>query len=179
MCVVMLCFTFSCGTLQKLPINFIFHSPFPSSLESFPPPSFPPSLLLRNYAVKEDLSHVCISEYERVSETSRGRARFFHGQRDLMFYTGRAHYFKRYMMRGASHLIFYSLPENAKFYPELVNLLEEAGGGGGREGGRVGEGVTSVFAMFTRFEALALERIVGTARAKHMLGSEKATFLFC
>jgi len=102
-----------------------------------------------------------------------------------MFYTGRAHYFKRYMMRGARHLILYSLPENANFYPELVNLLEEAGVGGGggkegrREGGGVGGGVTSVFAMFTRFEALALERIVGTTRARHMLGSEKRTFLFC
>jgi len=83
------------------------------------------------------------------------------------------------MMRGASHLIFYSLPENANFYPELVNLLEEGGGGGEREGGWGVGGMTSVFAMFTRFEALALERIVGTTRAKHMLGSEKATFLFC
>jgi len=126
-----------------------------------------------NYAVKEDISHVCISEYERTSETSRSRARFFHGQRDFMLYTGRAHYFKRFMIRGARHLILYSLPENAQFYPELVNLLEE-----GTRSGEVG-GVTSCFSLFTKYEALALERIVGSTRARHMLGSEKETFLFC
>ena len=133
-------------------------------------PSYYDFVRLRNYAVREELSHVCVSEYERTSETNRGRARFFHGQRDLMLYTGRAHFFKRYMMRGAHHLVFYSLPENAHFYPELVNLLEEAEGSAQ---------VTSCFALFTKYEALALERIVGTTRTRHMLASEKSTFLFC
>lgn len=33
--------------------------------------------------------------------------------------------------------------------------------------------------LFTRFERLSLERIVGEDRAGHMLGSAKNTFLFC
>lgn len=33
--------------------------------------------------------------------------------------------------------------------------------------------------LFTRFERLSLERIVGEDRARHMLGSAKNTFLFC
>lgn len=33
--------------------------------------------------------------------------------------------------------------------------------------------------LFTRFERLSLERIVGEERAGHMLASAKNTFLFC
>lgn len=33
--------------------------------------------------------------------------------------------------------------------------------------------------LFTRFERLSLERIVGEERTKHMLASSKNTFLFC
>ena len=33
--------------------------------------------------------------------------------------------------------------------------------------------------LFTRFERLSLERIVGEERAGHMLASTKNTFLFC
>lgn len=133
-------------------------------------PSYYEFVRLRNHMVKAELSHACVSEYERTSETSRGRSRFFHGHRDMLLYTGRAHFFKRFMIRGAHHLIFYGLPEYAHFYPELVNLLEEA---------EAQAEVTSCLVLFTRLEALALERIVGTERCRHMLTSDKATFLFC
>lgn len=42
----------------------------------------------------------------------------------MLLYTGRAHFFNRYCIRGIHHLIFYSLPECPQFYPEMVNLLE-------------------------------------------------------
>lgn len=133
-------------------------------------PSYFEFVRLRNHMVKAEVSHACVSEYERTSETSRGRSRFFHGTRDMLLYTGRAHFFKRFAIRGARHLIFYGLPEYPGFYPELVNLLEEA---------EAHQEVTSCLVLFTRFEALALERIVGTERCRHMLTSEKSTFLFC
>ena len=59
-----------------------------------------------------------------VLKVARSRARFFRGDRDLLLYTGRAHFFNRYCIRGIHHLIFYSLPECPQFYPEMVNLLE-------------------------------------------------------
>lgn len=58
------------------------------------------------------------------SKVARSRARFFRGDRELLLYTGRAHFFNRYCIRGIHHLIFYSLPECPQFYPEMVNLLE-------------------------------------------------------
>lgn len=133
-------------------------------------PSYYDFIRVRNHLITEDISHACVSEYERGTEIARGRSRFFHGQRDIMLYTGRAHFFRRYMIRGAHHLVLYGLPECPQFYPELVNLLEEAD---------TTAQTTSCLTLFTRFEAMALERVVGTERSKHMLTSDKGTFLFC
>ena len=72
-------------------------------------------------------------------------------------------------MRGALHLIFYSLPEYAHFYPEIVNNLGDGGANGT---------VTSCLVLCTKYEKLALERIVGSTRCKHMLTSGKTTFMF-
>ncbi|CAM9834340.1 unnamed protein product [Scytosiphon promiscuus] len=132
-------------------------------------PSYFDYVRVRNHLMKNKASVVNVHEYSRGSEVARSRARFFRGDRDILLYTGRAHFFNRYCIRGIHHLIFYSLPECPQFYPEMVNLLEEA------------ESVAAVtcLSLFTRFERLGLERIVGEERAGHMLASSKNTFLFC
>jgi hypothetical protein len=35
-----------------------------------------------------------VCEYSRDSEISRGRSNFFHGRKDIMLYSGRAHFFR-------------------------------------------------------------------------------------
>jgi U3 small nucleolar RNA-associated protein 25 len=116
---------------------------------------------------------VYVSEYSRDSEISRGRSRFFHGQKDIMLFSGRAHFFRRFLIRGAKHIIFYSLPEYAHFYPELVNRLGDTHGEG------AGGGASSCLVLFTQYEKMALERMVGMKRATHMVSSKKTTFMFC
>jgi U3 small nucleolar RNA-associated protein 25 len=78
------------------------------------------------------------------------------------------------MLRGAKHIVFYSLPEYNNFYPELVNLLREVEGDDGKSAEPL-----SCTVLFTKFERMALERIVGTKRCEHMLSSDKTTFMFC
>jgi hypothetical protein len=56
------------------------------------------------------------------AEVSRARSRFFRGQVPLLLLTGRAHFFMRYVIRGAHHVV-------------LAGLPEDAGGGGGSSGG--------------------------------------------
>ena len=91
------------------------------------------------------------------------------------FYLGRAHFFRRYFIRGATHLVFYSLPEYPQFYSEILNLLGEGGGAAGaRDAGAVASSVT----LFTRFDKLALERVVGRRRARNMLKSDNSTSIF-
>ena len=73
--------------------------------------------------------------------------------------------------------MFYSLPEYAQFYPELVNLIQETDGS--NNDGADGSNSISCTVLFTKFEKMALERIVGTKRCEHMLSSGKNTFMFC
>ena len=69
------------------------------------------------------------------------------------------------------HVIFYSLPEIPHFYPELVNMLKEASVKG------MASEIDAVV-LFSKYEQMALERIVGTERCDHMLNSNKTTFVF-
>lgn len=113
-------------------------------------------------------SAVFVCEYSRTTETARARARFFQGLKPLLVYTGRAHFFNRYRLRGMRHLVIYGVPTHPEIYPELVNLLEEGSS----------EGSVSCLTLFTPFEKMALSRVVGTERAERMIGGSKHTFLF-
>ncbi|PNH02448.1 U3 small nucleolar RNA-associated protein 25 [Tetrabaena socialis] len=136
-------------------------------------------LRLRNALRADDsVDFATITEYSSNSEVTRSRARFYHGQRRLLLYTERAHFYHRYRIRGIKDVLFYGLPEHAAFYPELLNLLEEGGGGGGGGGGGPGSHHATVTALFTRWDALALERVVGSARAARMLKGGSGTYMF-
>lgn len=58
-------------------------------------------------------------------------------------------------------MVFYSLPLYPEFYLELVNCLEADGGG--------------VIVLYSRYDALQLNRVVGSVRAARMLTSEDNT----
>jgi U3 small nucleolar RNA-associated protein 25 len=81
--------------------------------------------------------------------------------------------------------VFYALPEHAHFYSELLNLSEGAAAAAApgpapeaaaAEAAAGAQG--SVAALFCRYDALALARVVGAARARKMLAAESGTFLF-
>ena len=69
--------------------------------------------------------------------------------------------------RGVQSILFYSLPQHAAFYSELVNMLDT----------NVTEHGT-VEALYTEFDYLALCRIVGEKRTRRMLADGSASFLF-
>lgn len=131
-------------------------------------PSYFSFVRLRNELLRRQADAAFVSEYSRDSEISRGRSRFFHGKHKLLLYSGRAHFFRRFLLRGAAHLIFYSLPEYPHFYSELAGLLSDGEGGG-----------CSVTTLFTKFDHMSLQRVVGAKRAALMLREAAgATFLF-
>jgi len=78
-------------------------------------PSYFDFLAVRGVLLREEASFVSVTEYARVSEVGRGRARFVQGREPLMLYTGRAHFFGRHRMAGVRHLVAYGPPEVGGF----------------------------------------------------------------
>ncbi|XP_010539417.1 PREDICTED: U3 small nucleolar RNA-associated protein 25 [Tarenaya hassleriana] len=122
---------------------------------------------LRNFLKSQNASFCLLGDYTKAPDISRARVWFFEGKRKMMLYTERAYFYRRYKIRGIKNLIIYSLPERKEFYPEIVNMLE----------GSSHDMVST--ALFSRFDLLRLERIVGTTSAKRMISSEKSIFAFC
>ncbi|KAL6508500.1 hypothetical protein OROHE_021633 [Orobanche hederae] len=120
---------------------------------------------LRNYLKSQAASFCLFGEYIKRNDISRVRGQFFRGDKKIMLYTERAHFYYRYKIRGVQNLIIYSLPERKEFYPEIVKLLEESDSMNTR-------------VLFSRLDQLKLERIVGSAAAKRMVDSEKGVFVF-
>ncbi|KAK1394264.1 U3 small nucleolar RNA-associated protein 25 [Heracleum sosnowskyi] len=120
---------------------------------------------LRNFLKSQDASFCLLGEYTKQSDISRARVWFFHERRKIMLYTERAHFYHRYKIRGIQNLIIYSLPERKEFYPEIVNMLQGS------------ENMTTTV-LFSCFDMLRLERIVGRGPAKRMATSDKDVFIF-
>uniref|UniRef100_M8CE41 Digestive organ expansion factor-like protein n=1 Tax=Aegilops tauschii TaxID=37682 RepID=M8CE41_AEGTA len=81
---------------------------------------------LSNFLKSQDASFCRIGEATSQQDISRARLWFFEGQKKILLYSERSHFFHRYKIRGGHHLVIYSLPGRKDFYPELVNMLGES-----------------------------------------------------
>lgn len=135
-------------------------------------------IAVRNLLLKREADFVSVTEYSRVSEVSRGRARFLQGRKQIMLYTGRAHYFLRHSIKGARHVIFFGLPEYATFFPAVVNMLNEGLSHAEEDGDDISRMPMSCLSLYTKFDAHPLERIVGTSHADRMIRGDKSSYLF-
>lgn len=144
-------------------------------------PSYFDFVRVTNYLRKADnVSYAAVSEYSSNAEISRARTLFFKGKRALLVVTERLHFYRRYKLRGAKTLVFYSLPEHAQFYSEFLATpfipsreAEAAGADADVDPAEV-----SAITLFSRFDVLKLERVVGHDDARRMLASTEARFEF-
>eukprot|EP00698_Gefionella_okellyi_P002652 TRINITY_DN12498_c0_g1_i1.p1 TRINITY_DN12498_c0_g1~~TRINITY_DN12498_c0_g1_i1.p1 ORF type:complete len:604 (+),score=124.22 TRINITY_DN12498_c0_g1_i1:25-1836(+) len=128
-------------------------------------PSYLDYVRVRNYCKTEEMDVSFCCEYTKDEAMQTARRLFRKGQNKYMLITERLHFYQRARVRGIHHLVFYQLPRHEQFYSEIVNMLDGTD--------------VDVCAMFTSFDALELERVVGTQRAQRMLTDTKPTYLFC
>lgn len=130
------------------------------------------------------LSLLSICRYSSNSEISRARTNFFNGKKSFLVITERFHFFRRYKIRGARTVVFYAPPEHAAFYAEYLQypfLKREV-----QKGKKVssdGEkemtmesleaSEVSCQTVFSKYDFLRLERIVGTEDARRMSSKEE------
>ncbi|KAF3170432.1 rRNA-binding ribosome biosynthesis protein utp25 [Orbilia oligospora] len=119
--------------------------------------SYLDAIRLRNYFDKTGHSFGDINEYTSASDIARSRAHFSSGRYKILIYTERAHYFRRYDLKGVHNIFLYSMPGNAMFYQELVGFLR-----GSISDGKSQLEESKVRALFTTWDALKVERIVGS-----------------
>ncbi|GMH11925.1 hypothetical protein Nepgr_013766 [Nepenthes gracilis] len=121
-------------------------------------PSYFDIVRIRNFLKSQKASFCLLGDYAVQKDISRARVCYFEGRRQIMVYTERAHFYHRYKIRGIWNLILYSLPERKVFYPEIVSMLD-------------GSQKMSCTVLFSCFDQLQLERIVGSDAAKRMDGA--------
>ena len=136
-------------------------------------PSYLDFVRVRNALVDVDISYASISEYTDQTDVRRARSHFMSGRHSLLLYTGRAHHFHRYNIRGVKRVVFYGVPENPKFYEELVGFV-----GRTVDRGEISKNEANVRVCFSKWERLELERLVGAKRVGRMVSEKGDVFDF-
>ncbi|KAJ1029973.1 hypothetical protein NDA16_000886 [Ustilago loliicola] len=131
-----------------------------------------------------NLSYTSISEYSTPKDIRRAREAFFSGKKRFLLLTERAHFYRRFKLRGVKTVVFYQLPQNARFFSEVLEFpfITKGDLARGKDEGEEEEEVdaneVSAYVVYSRYDLIQLEKVVGTQQAKQMVVGDKATWKF-
>ncbi|CAO1632014.1 unnamed protein product [Jaminaea pallidilutea] len=160
-------------------------------------PSYFDFVRLEAYLNERDVcTFAAISEYSTGKDIARARQQFQSGRRSFLLMTERFHFYRRYVIRGARTVVFYGLPEHKDYFVEamsfpfakstsLVEALrqqdDDQEGGTTAVGGEqesVDPSEVSSVALYSRYDLLRLQRIVGGNTARRMVEEDRSTWRF-
>ncbi|KAG5509377.1 hypothetical protein JKF63_06687 [Porcisia hertigi] len=130
-------------------------------------PSYFDFVRVRNYFHREYReSYVALSEYTSLKQQRKALGQFSDLERPVLLVTERFYYFKRYFVKLAEVLIFYSPPMFPEYYASLSNRLVATS--------------PNAFTMtlYCRYDTHELNRLVGTSRMIQLLERESGVFSF-
>ncbi|CAI5756049.1 unnamed protein product [Candida verbasci] len=137
-------------------------------------PSYFDYLRVKNFLkTSTKLNFGSIDEYSSQSKLSKMRHEFATGKIKILLYTERLHYFRRYEINGVKSLIMYQLPQNPIFYKELIRFI---GKSIFKEECDLNLAITKI--LFSKWDAVTLERIVGNERAPILCNSVNDLYEF-
>lgn len=113
---------------------------------------------LKSFLEENDPGISCLCEYTSKPERQRSIAQWSQNTSKALCITERLSYFRPLKLRQVSNIFFYSLPEFKANYESLVRASEES---------------TSIFC---KYDAFALQRIVGDVKAEKMISSNSEIF---
>lgn len=123
-----------------------------------------------------------LTEYSDGPEISRARARFITEKKKFLIVTERFMFYRRYILRGARTIVWYGLPDHGHYYSEMLENVfkpaDKAKKNNNDEEETVDAGDISVIAIFSQYDYLKLERIVGSDLARRMVREEKSIWRF-
>lgn len=119
------------------------------------------------------INFASIDEYSSKSKISRARYAFSSGKVQVLLYSERLHYYSRYELYGVKNVLIYEAPSNPLFYKELLRYVgrsiykEEAD-----------LDLSFVKTIYSKWDSLSLERIVGNERAPVLCNSVNELYEF-
>lgn len=162
-------------------LNYFIHKVMPNFKDDmkyhtliFVPSYFDYTQVRNWFSKKSYLDFAEVTEYTKYKMMAAARDRFFHGDHHFLLYTERAHFYKRYAIKGIRHLIFYQIPIYPKIFAEICNLMQASYQN--RKGGS--DGNMSCTVLYNKYDIQKLSAVVGTTKAKVMVQSEKNTHMF-
>lgn len=137
-------------------------------------PNYFDYIQLRNYFKAESVNFVQICEYTKKEKVARARDMFFHSGAHFMLYSERSHFFKRTRIKGIRHIIMYQPPQWPNFYSEMINLMHAS-----NQNSRDGlENSMSITVLYTKYDSLQLNGILGSENTTNLLESDKAIHVY-